>query len=71
MSNFKVGDLIGSIATKSINRILAKALVQLAPAQLAMQEVPFRDLPIYSYDYDADFPPAAQQFTKARTTNAI
>ena len=30
-----------------------------------MAEIPFRDLPIYSYDYDADFPPAARAFKNA------
>ena len=32
---------------------------------LHMAEIPFRDLPIYSYDYDADFPPAARAFKNA------
>src|SRR5205085_12327754 len=59
MTTFKVGYLIGSLATASINRLLAKALVRLAPEQLHMVEIPFRDLPLYSYDYDADFPPPA------------
>jgi chromate reductase, NAD(P)H dehydrogenase (quinone) len=65
MSEYKVGYLIGSLATASINRKLAKALVRLAPPALAMTEVAFRDLPIYSYDYDADFPPVARAFKKA------
>ena len=65
MMTFKVGYLIGSLASASINRLLAKALVGLAPPQLSMTEVPFRDLPIYSYDYDADFPPAARAFKSA------
>jgi NAD(P)H-dependent FMN reductase len=30
-----------------------------------MTEVPFRELPIYSYDYDADFPPPARAFKSA------
>lgn len=30
-----------------------------------MSEIPFRDLPLYSYDYDADFPPAAREFKEA------
>lgn len=59
---YKVGYLIGSLATASINRLLARALVRLAPPELVMSEIPFRDLPIYSYDYDADFPPAAKSF---------
>ena len=65
MTDFKVGYLIGSLAKESINRKLAKALVRLAPPELAMTEIPFRDLPLYSYDYDADFPPPARAFKTA------
>jgi chromate reductase, NAD(P)H dehydrogenase (quinone) len=64
-TTFKVGYLIGSLAKGSINRKLAKALVRLAPPELAMSEVPFRDLPLYNYDYDADFPPTAKAFKSA------
>ena len=64
MTTFKVGYLVGSLATASINRKLAKALVRLAPPQLDMVEVPFRDLPIYSYDYDADFPAPARAYVE-------
>jgi chromate reductase len=62
---YRVGYLVGSLAKGSINRKLAKALVRLAPAELAMTEVGFGDLPLYSYDYDADFPPAARAFKDA------
>ncbi|HEX2390270.1 MAG TPA: NADPH-dependent FMN reductase, partial [Casimicrobiaceae bacterium] len=65
MTTFKVGYLIGSLAKASINRKLANALVRLAPSALHMTEVPFRELPIYSYDYDADFPPPARAFKSA------
>ena len=65
MSDYKVGYLVGSLATKSINRLLARALVKLAPPGLAMTEIPFRDLPLYSYDYDADYPPPARAFKSA------
>jgi hypothetical protein len=34
-----------------INRLLAKALVRVAPPQLQMTEISFKDLPLYSYDY--------------------
>ncbi len=65
MTTYKVGYLVGSLATASINRLLAKALVRLAPPELILTEVPFGDLPLYSYDYDADFPPVARAFKQA------
>ena len=65
MTTYQVGYLIGSLAKASINRKLATALVRLAPAELDMAEIPFKDLPLYSYDYDADFPPAARAFKDA------
>lgn len=49
MTTHKVGYLIGSLAKGSINRKLAKALVRLAPSELAMSEISFKDLPLYSY----------------------
>ena len=61
-TDFKVGYLIGSLASASINRLLAKALVKLAPAGLQMSEIVWKDLPIYSYDYDAAYPPVATAF---------
>jgi chromate reductase len=65
MSRFKVGYFVGSLATASINRLLAKALVQLAPPELEMTEIPFKDLPLYSYDYDANYPPVAVKYKDA------
>jgi chromate reductase len=65
MKTYNVGYLIGSVAKESINRKLAQALVKLAPDQLKFKEIAFRDLPIYSYDYDNNYPEAAQQFKKA------
>lgn len=65
MTSYKVGYFVGSLATASINRLLAKALVRLAPPELQMTEIPFKDLPLYSYDYDADFPPVAAAFKGA------
>ena len=62
MATHKVGYFVGSLATQSINRKLSKALVQLAPPELSMSEIVFRDLPLYSYDYDADYPPVARAF---------
>lgn len=65
MTTHKVGYMIGSLATASINRKLANALVKLAPPTMEMTEIPFKDLPLYSYDYDADYPAVARQFKDA------
>jgi len=60
--SWDVGYFVGSLATASINRKLAHALVRLAPAELNLVEIPFRELPLYSYDYDDDFPEVARRF---------
>ena len=65
MSTYKVGYLVGSLAKASINRKLSKALIRLAPSELEFTEIPIKDLPLYSYDYDADFPPVARAFKQA------
>jgi len=67
MTSYKVGYLIGSLATASINRKLAQALVRLAPEELEFEEISFRELPLYSYDYDADYPEVARRFKAAIT----
>jgi chromate reductase len=65
MKHYKVGYLIGSLARESINRKLAGALIRLAPENLDFTEISFADLPLYSYDYDADYPPVAKAFKDA------
>jgi len=65
MAKYKVGYFVGSLSSKSINRLLAKALVRLAPAELEMIEIPIKDLPLYSQDFDADYPPVARAFKQA------
>jgi chromate reductase, NAD(P)H dehydrogenase (quinone) len=65
MTTFKVGYFVGSLATKSINRLLAKALVRLAPPEVEMTEIAFKDLPLYSYDFDADYPPVGKALKQA------
>ena len=62
MAGYKVGYFVGSLATKSINRLLAKALVRLAPPELHMTEISFKELPLYSYDYDLNYPAVATAF---------
>ena len=64
-STYTVGYFVGSLARASINRRLAHALTRLAPAALQMREIPIGELPLYSYDYDADYPPPARAFKVA------
>ena len=65
MAAYNVGYIVGSLAKASINRKLSKALVRLAPPGLELTEIPIRELPLYSYDYDADFPAPAKAYKKA------
>ena len=62
---YRVGYFVGSLAAGSINRILSRALIRVAPADLEFVEIPIRDLPLYSYDYDADYPPAGRALKEA------
>lgn len=56
MSSLNIGVIVGSLAKGSINRQLAEALKKLAPEGVEFSDISI-DLPIYSYDYDADYPP--------------
>ena len=69
MTRYKVGYLVGSLAKASINRKLARALIRLAPEGMDFKEIPFKDLPLYSYDYDDDFPQVARDFKAAITAS--
>jgi len=60
-----IGYFVGSLAKGSINRTLARALISLAPADLDFTEIPIAGLPLYSPDYDADFPPEGRALKDA------
>lgn len=62
---YTIGYLVGSLAKESINRTLSKALVRLAPDDLEFTEIPIGDLPLYSSDYDADYPPEGRALKDA------
>jgi chromate reductase len=62
---YSIGYFVGSLASGSINRRLAAALVRLAPPELEFTEIPIRDLPLYSPDHDADYPPVARALKDA------
>ncbi len=65
MTQYTVGYFVGSLSSTSINRRLAAALAKLAPPELRMVEIPIRELPLYTPDYDADYPPVARAFKQA------
>jgi chromate reductase, NAD(P)H dehydrogenase (quinone) len=62
---YLVGYFVGSLAAKSINRTLSRALVRLAPSQLELREIPIKDLPLYNRDLDQDYPAEAQALKDA------
>ncbi|PQZ48750.1 MULTISPECIES: NADPH-dependent FMN reductase [unclassified Microbacterium] len=61
----RIGYLIGSLAHDSINRVLATALVKLAPPSLEMVEIPIRELPLYNRDDELDPVAAVTEFKRA------
>ena len=65
MRTYKVGYFVGSLSSTSINRTLSKALINLAPDDLEFNEIPMRDLPLYSPDFDSDYPPEALALKEA------
>jgi len=65
MTTYTVGYIVGSLSSTSINRILAKALIRLAPDDLSFVEIPIGNLPLYSQDYDADYPPEGRALKEA------
>ena len=72
MAAYQVGYFIGSLSSTSINRELAKALIRLAPEDLEFQEIPIGNLPLYSPDFDTDYPPEALALKDAiRRSQAI
>ena len=65
MTTYKVGYFVGSLSSTSINRELSRALIRLAPKELEFTEIQIRDLPLYSQDYDDDFPIEARALKAA------
>ncbi|GAA4785895.1 NADPH-dependent FMN reductase [Microbacterium gilvum] len=62
---YRIGYLVGSLSGDSINRVLAKALVHLAPPSLQLEEIPIRDLPLYNRDDELSPVDAVPTFKKA------
>ncbi|MCF5262345.1 NADPH-dependent FMN reductase, partial [Pseudomonas sp. PA-5-4A] len=56
---YTIAVLVGSLRKESINRKVALALAELAPANLKLNIVEIGDLPLYNEDIDGTAPPAA------------
>ena len=56
------------MSSTSINRILSKALIRVAPDDLGSSEIPIGDLPLYSPDFNNDYPPEARALKASSTT---
>ena len=65
MTTYRVGYFVGSLSSTSINRELSKVLIRLAPEDLEFSEIPIGNLPLYSQDYDGNFPPEAKALKEA------
>lgn len=63
--SYNIGYFVGSLASNSINRVVSKALIALAPENLSFTEIQISNLPLYSADYDADYPEAGTALKKA------
>ncbi|GAA4283318.1 NADPH-dependent FMN reductase [Brevibacterium daeguense] len=62
---YRIGYMVGSLATGSINRILSKALLKVAPDDLEFTEIEIGNLPLYNYDYDSDYPAEGRALKEA------
>jgi chromate reductase len=68
----KVGYIIGSLSSHSINRKLMRGLIELESERdpggdppCEFTELPIADLPLYNYDLDDDYPSSATAFKEA------
>jgi len=65
MRTYKVSYFVGSLSSTSINRILSRALIRLAPQDLEFTELPIGNLPLYSPDFDSEYPAEPQALKDA------
>jgi len=54
MSNYQIAVVVGSLRKDSFNRLLANAIVKLAPSEFSFKQVKIDDLPLYNQDDDAN-----------------
>ena len=59
---YKIAVVVGSIRRDSFNKKLAHAVASLAPPDFSFEFLDIAGLPLYSQDYDHDFPEVARTF---------
>ncbi len=65
MKQHDIAVLVGSVREGSLNRRLAKALVNVAPGNLRLQWIGLEKLPFYNQDLEPDRPEDVVRFTEA------
>jgi NAD(P)H-dependent FMN reductase len=58
--SYKIAVVVGSIRQGSFNKQLAHALISLAPSDFSFEFLDIANLPLYSQDYDDDYPDVAR-----------
>jgi chromate reductase len=68
----KIAVFVGSLRKGSFNRMTAKVLIALAPAELQFEIVEIGDLPLYNQDHDDAPPPPYLAFReKIKAADAV
>jgi len=62
----KIAVLVGSLRRESFTRKVATAIAELAPRELALEQLEIGDLPLYNQDLDTASPPEAWQRLRDR-----
>lgn len=60
----KIGYIVGSLAPDSINRRLARVIVDQAPPRAEMAEIPIAELPLYDRHMDQRLPAPITEFKR-------
>lgn len=54
MNQYRIAVVVGSLRKDSFNRLMANAIVKLAPSDFSFKQVQIGDLPLYNQDNDAN-----------------
>ena len=54
MNQYRIAVVVGSLRKDSFNRMMANAIVKLAPSDFSFKQVQIGDLPLYNQDNDAN-----------------